>query len=317
MKVLVNDGIEEIGKKMMENAGIEVDMNSVPQDKLQAVLSDYDGICVRSNTKIRKDLIDQCPNLKVIGRGGVGLDNIDVEYARSKGIKVVNTPAASSRSVAELVMGHAMSLSRFLHLSHREMPVDGRTSFGNLKKKYTKGMEMTGKTMGILGLGRIGKELASLALGAGMDVIAYDPFVSEAEITIGNPELGFRYSLRTLTFDEVLSRADYISLHIPALDKPVLNEEAFGKMKAGVIILNASRGESIDENALLQNIQSGKVYAAGLDVFSNEPQPDINILSNSQISATPHIGASTLEAQDKIGKELAEQIIEILLHKKG
>lgn len=317
MKVLVNDGIEEIGKKMMENAGIEVDMNSVPQDKLQAVLSDYDGICVRSNTKIRKDLIDQCPNLKVIGRGGVGLDNIDVEYARSKGIKVVNTPAASSRSVAELVMGHAMSLSRFLHLSHREMPVDGSTSFGNLKKKYAKGMEMTGKTMGILGLGRIGKELASLALGAGMDVIAYDPFVSEAEITIGNPELGFRYSLRTLTFDEVLSRADYISLHIPALDKPVLNEEAFGKMKAGVIILNASRGESIDENALLQNIQSGKVYAAGLDVFSNEPQPDINILSNSQISATPHIGASTLEAQDKIGKELAEQIIEILLHKKG
>lgn len=317
MKVLVNDGIEEIGKKMMENAGIEVDMNSVPQDKLQSVLSDYDGICVRSNTKIRKDLIDQCPTLKVIGRGGVGLDNIDVEYARSKGIKVVNTPAASSRSVAELVMGHAMSLSRFLHLSHREMPVDGSTSFGNLKKKYSKGMEMTGKTMGILGLGRIGKELASLALGAGMDVIAYDPFVSEAEITIGNPELGFRYSLRTLTFDEVLSRADYISLHIPALDKPVLNEEAFGKMKAGVIILNASRGESIDENALLQNIQSGKVYAAGLDVFSNEPQPDINILSNSQISATPHIGASTLEAQDKIGKELAEQIIEILLHKKG
>ena len=317
MKVLVNDGIEEIGRIMMEKAGIEVDMNAVPQEQLNEILPSYDGICVRSNTKIRKALIDQCPNLKVIGRGGVGLDNIDVEYARLKGIKVVNTPGASSRSVAELVMSHAYSLSRFLHLAHKEMPVEGNISFGILKKNYAKGREMTGKTIGILGLGRIGKELASLALGSGMEVIAYDPYVSEAKIIVGKPELGFEYTLKTISFDEVLSKSDYISLHIPALDKPVLNEESFEKMKTGVIILNASRGESLDEKALLKNIESGKVFAAGLDVFQNEPQPEVSILTNSKISSTPHIGASTLEAQDKIGVELAAQIIEILLHKNG
>jgi len=315
MKVLVNDGIEEIGKKIMEDAGIEVDTNAVSQEELFTVLPGYDAICVRSNTKVRKELIDACPNLKVIGRGGVGLDNIDVSYAESKGIKIVNTPAASSRSVAELVFAHALSLSRFLHQAHAEMPVNGNDEFSNLKKKYAKGLEMTGKTMGILGLGRIGKELASLALGFGMKVIAYDPFVESADIQIGDKMLNISYPLNTTNLDDVLSNSDYISLHIPSLDKPVLDDQAFQKMKRGVIILNASRGESIDETALLHHLEQGNVFMAGLDVFHNEPKPDQKLLNHPGISATPHIGASTIEAQNKIGVELGEKMVEALMTK--
>lgn len=315
MKVLVNDGIEEIGKKIMEDAGIEVDTNAVSQEELFTVLPGYDAICVRSNTKVRKELIDACPNLKVIGRGGVGLDNIDVSYAESKGIKIVNTPAASSRSVAELVFAHALSLSRFLHQAHAEMPVKGHDEFSNLKKKYAKGLEMTGKTMGILGLGRIGKELASLALGFGMKVIAYDPFVESVDIQVGDKMLNISYPLNTTNLDDVLSNSDYISLHIPSLDKPVLDDQAFQKMKRGVIILNASRGESIDETALLHHLEQGNVFMAGLDVFHNEPKPDQKLLNHPGISATPHIGASTIEAQNKIGVELGEKMVEALMTK--
>jgi D-3-phosphoglycerate dehydrogenase len=317
MKVLVNDGIEEIGRIIMENAGIQVDIQSVPQDKLPEILPEYDGICVRSNTKVRKELIDACPNLKVIGRGGVGLDNIDVEYAKSKGIIVVNTPAASSRSVAELVLAHALSLSRFLHRSHFEMPQSGKSHFADLKKQYSKGLEMTGKTMGILGLGRIGQELASLAIGIGMKVAAFDPFVPEAKITVGDSSLGFSCIVKTITLDEVLASSDFISLHIPGLDKPVLDEKAFSKMKKGVIILNASRGESIDEKALLHFMENGHVAMAGLDVFIGEPNPDETLLIHPYISATPHIGASTIEAQNKIGVELGERMVQALLHKNG
>lgn len=317
MKVLVNDGIEEIGRIIMENAGIQVDLHSVPQDKLPEILPRYDGICVRSNTKVRKELIDACPNLKVIGRGGVGLDNIDVEYAKSKGIIVVNTPAASSRSVAELVLAHALSLSRFLHRAHYEMPHSGKSHFSDLKKQYSKGLEMTGKTMGILGLGRIGQELASLALGIGMKVVAFDPFVPEAKIMVGDSSLGFSCVVKTIFLDEVLATSDFISLHIPGLDKPVLDENAFSKMKKGVIILNASRGESIDEKALLHFMENGHVAMAGLDVFMGEPHPDEKLLIHPFISATPHIGASTIEAQNKIGAELGERIVQALLYKNG
>jgi D-3-phosphoglycerate dehydrogenase len=282
MKVLVNDGIEEIGKQIMEQAGISVDMQFVPQEKLMEVLPSYDGICVRSQTKVRKELIDACPNLKVIGRGGVGMDNIDVEYARSKGIAVINTPEASSRSVAELVFAHALSVSRSLHLAHQEMPGKGVESFNALKKKYAKGLEMTGKTMGIVGLGRIGQELASIAMGFGMKVIACDPFVKEAVIKVGDPSLGCTVRLISTETDEVLRHADYISLHIPALERPFLDAQAFSKMKKGVIILNASRGESIDEEALLENLQSGQVAYAGLDVFLHEPSPEkvVKVLFN-------------------------------------
>lgn len=317
MKVLVNDGIEDIGIKIMTDAGIMVDTNPVPQEKLKEILPTYDGVCVRSLTKVRKDLIDACPKLKVIGRGGVGMDNIDVEYARSKGIEVVNTPEASSRSVAELVFAHALSVSRFLHRAHQEMPVKGAEKFSELKKNYAKGLEMTGKTMGIIGLGRIGQELASLALGFGMKVKAFDPHVAETVIKIGDQALDLQVTIKTTVLEEVLREADYLSLHIPALDKPFLDENTFTKLKKGVIILNASRGESVDEEALLKNLNNGNVAFAGLDVFLHEPTPDQSLLIHPGISATPHIGASTLEAQNKIGAELAKKVVDALFNKNG
>lgn len=312
MKILVNDGIEPIGKELLEAAGFVVDMNKIDQTDLATRLNEYDAICVRSATKVRKDLIDACPNLKAIGRGGVGLDNIDVEYAKSKGIAVINTPAASSRSVGELSMAHMLSLSRFLYQSNREMPVNGDTKFNDLKKAYAKGIELEGKTIGIIGFGRIGQETAKCALGMGMNVLAVDPYISKATLPVGPSSLGFEVDITTVNMDDMLADADYISLHIPSVGKPILGDDEFSKMKDGVIIINCSRGGTIDEDTLLAALNSGKVAAAGLDVFDNEPTPRKDILTHPKISLTPHIGASTEEAQNKIGQELAEKMIAAL-----
>lgn len=312
MKILVNDGIEPVGKKLLEEAGFEVDMNKIEQPDLVSRLNQYDAICVRSATKVRKDLIDACPNLKAIGRGGVGMDNIDVEYAKSRGIAVINTPAASSRSVGELSMAHMLTLARFLHQSNRQMPANGDTKFNDLKKAYAKGYELEGKTLGIIGLGRIGQETARTALGMGMNIVAFDPYVAEATVSVGPASLGFKYAIRTVSMDSLLQESDFISLHIPSVGKPVLGREEFSKMKDGVFVVNCSRGGTIDEDALLEALNSGKVAGAGLDVFDNEPAPRKDLLSHPNVSLTPHIGASTEEAQNKIGEELAEKMIAAL-----
>ena len=312
MRILVNDGIEPIGKKLLNEAGFEVDTNKIEQADLLHKLNAYDAICVRSATKVRKELIDACPNLKAIGRGGVGLDNIDVEYAKTKGITVINTPAASSRSVAELAMAHMLSLSRFLYQSNRSMPATGDSAFNDLKKAYAKGSELEGKTLGIIGFGRIGQEMARVGLGLGMNIVAVDPYVSEANVKVGPDKLGFSADIKTSDMDTLLGVSDYISLHIPSVGDPILGSKEFTKMKQGVFIVNASRGGTIDEEALLQALDSGKVSAAGLDVFDNEPTPRRDILSHPRISLTPHIGASTEEAQNKIGEELAQRLIAAL-----
>ena len=312
MRILVNDGIEPIGKKLLNEAGFEVDTNKIEQADLLHKLNAYDAICVRSATKVRKELIDACQNLKAIGRGGVGLDNIDVEYAKTKGITVINTPAASSRSVAELAMAHMLSLSRFLYQSNRSMPATGDSAFNDLKKAYAKGSELEGKTLGIIGFGRIGQEMARVGLGLGMNIVAVDPYVSEANVKVGPDKLGFSADIKTSDMDTLLGVSDYISLHIPSVGDPILGSKEFTKMKQGVFIVNASRGGTIDEVALLQALDSGKVSAAGLDVFDNEPTPRRDILSHPRISLTPHIGASTEEAQNKIGEELAQRLIAAL-----
>jgi D-3-phosphoglycerate dehydrogenase len=312
MRILVNDGIEPIGKQLLEEAGFEVDMNKINQEDLPAKLNEYDAICVRSATKVRKDLIDACPNLKAIGRGGVGLDNIDVDYAKSKGIAVINTPAASSRSVGELAMAHMLSLSRFLYQSNRQMPSEGDTKFNDLKKAYAKGAELEGKTLGVIGCGRIGQETAKVGLGLGMNILAVDPYVSEVTLSVGPTALGFKVTVKTVDMNDMLADADYISLHIPSVGKALLGKEEFAKMKDGVIIVNCSRGGTIDEDALLEALSSGKVAAAGLDVFDNEPTPRKDLLTHPRISLTPHIGASTEEAQNKIGEELAQKMIAAL-----
>ena len=315
MKVLANDGIAASGVKALEAAGIEVDLTTVAQDQLLDYLNtnEIDVLLVRSATTVRTDIIDNCPSLKIIGRGGVGMDNIDVAYAREKGLHVINTPAASSHSVGELVFAHLFGMVRFLHESNRNMPLEGDSKFKQLKKAYAKGVELRGKTLGVLGFGRIGQATAKIALGLGMKVIAFDPFIDEVnlEVEFFDHQALF-FNVNTISKEEVLQQADFISLHVPAQKEYVISTNEFEMMKEGVCIVNAARGGVIDEVALVEALANGKVAKAALDVFENEPTPEIQLLMNPDLSLTPHIGAATGEAQDRIGTELASQIIEIL-----
>ena len=308
-KILANDGIDATGKELLEKAGFIVDTNNIPQEELASKLNAYDAILVRSATKVRKDLIDQCPNIKLIGRGGVGMDNIDVEYAKSKGVEVINTPAASSQAVAELAFGHFLSIARFIHDSNKNMPVSGDSNFNGLKKKYAEGIELTGRTLGVLGFGRIGQHAAKVGLGLGMNILAVDPYTKEATISVKVADQVVNVPVKTVSMDEMLKHSDFITLHVPFTGAPVLGKEEFAKMKDGVIIANASRGGTIDEDALLEALNSGKVFGIGLDVFDNEPTPRKDLLTHPKVSATPHIGASTTQAQLNIGTELSEKII--------
>jgi len=310
IKILANDGIDPAGKALLEAAGFVIDTVNIPQEELPARLNEYDAITVRSATKVRKALIDACPNIKLIGRGGVGVDNIDVEYAKEKGVAVFNTPASSSLSVAELVFAHLFTGIRFLQDSNRKMPVEGNTKFNDLKKAYAKGIELRGKTIGILGFGRIGREVAKVAIGLGMDVLAYDlfDFNPEVELTLGGG-LQVKASVKVVSKEEIIKTVDFITLHTPFIDKPILGEAEFAEMKKGVAIVNCSRGGLIDELALVDALNSGKVSFAGLDVYDNEPTPRTEILVHPKISLTPHIGAATNEAQERIGVELANLII--------
>jgi len=315
MKILANDGIATSGTKALENAGFIVDLSSIAQEELIDYINgnEITVLLVRSATKVRKDIIDNCPSLKIIGRGGVGMDNIDVEYAKEKGLHVINTPAASSHSVAELVFAHLFGMVRFLHESNRNMPLEGDSKFKQLKKTYAKGVELKGKTLGLIGIGRIGQATAKIGLGLGMNVIAYNPFIDnvQLELEFFDHQTIF-FEINTITKEELLSQADFISLHVPNQKEYIISTNDFNSMKDGVCIVNAARGGVIDEVALVSALESGKVSKAALDVFENEPNPEIQLLMNPDLSLTPHIGAATGEAQDRIGSELAEQIIEIL-----
>lgn len=318
MKVLANDGISKSGITTLEQAGFEVITTKVAQEQVVNYINtnDVQVILVRSATKVKQDIIDACPGLKIIGRGGVGMDNIDVEYARSKGIHVINTPASSSESVAELVFAHLFSGVRFLHDANRNMPLEGDTNFNGLKKAYADGLELRGKTIGIIGFGRIGQAVAKLALGIGMKVIAADKYINEAVIRVDFYNGQFiNVDISTEPLEDVLKQADFITLHVPAQDGYVLDKAEFEMMKNEVGIVNCARGGVINEVALIEAIDNGKVLFAGLDVFENEPTPEVQILMQPKISLTPHIGAATLEAQDRIGTELAEQIISLLKNK--
>ena len=315
MKVLANDGLDQSGIDGLQKAGFEVITTKVPQEELINYINENQvrTLLVRSATKVRKDIIDACPSLKIIGRGGVGMDNIDVKYAREKGINVINTPAASSASVAELVFAHLFSGCRFLTDSNRKMPVEGDSKFAELKKAYTKGVELRGKTIGIIGFGRIGQEVAKMALGLGMRVLAVDNFAEKVNLKVEffNGQ-SVDFEIKTQSKEEVLKEADFVTLHVPAQKEFVIGQKEFDLMKNGAALVNCARGGVVDEEALLKALDSGKLAFAGLDVFINEPTPAKNILSHPKISLTPHTGASTNEAQDRIGISLAEQIISIL-----
>ncbi|MDG2491148.1 MAG: D-2-hydroxyacid dehydrogenase [Flavobacteriaceae bacterium] len=316
MKVLANDGISQSGVDALKANGFEVITTNVAQEQLISYINENEitVLLVRSATTARKDLVDSCPSLKIIGRGGVGMDNIDVEYAREKGLKVINTPASSSASVAELVFAHLYGGVRFLYDANRNMPLEGELNFKGLKKAYAKGIELRGKTIGIIGFGRIGQEVAKIALGVGMHVIAADKFMKAATVpvTLFNGQ-SLDVEIKIQSQESLLAESDFISLHVPAQKEYVIGSSELEQMKDGAAIVNAARGGVIDEVALLQSLESGKLSFAALDTFENEPKPAMQILMHPKVSLTPHIGAATGEAQDRIGEELAQQIAEILL----
>jgi D-3-phosphoglycerate dehydrogenase len=298
MKILISDGIETAGENMLKEAGHEVVNQKFTPEELLKVIPDYDCIMVRSATKVTKEVIDTGKKLKVIARGGVGLDNIDVAYAKEKGIKVLNTPGASSISVAELAIAHMFAVCRFLNLSNTEMR-SGKWP----KKEYSKGIELTGKTLGLMGIGNIGKEVAKRALGLGMTVIAFDPFVTLIDLNV-----------KLVTKDELLAKSDFISMHMPFIkaEGPAIAAPEFAMMKKGVIIINCARGGVVSEKDLLDALNNGIVAASGIDVFETEPPSDAQkeLINHPRVSVTPHIGASTEEAQLRVGVEIAQRVIE-------
>ena len=315
MNILANDGISPSGLEALKNAGHSVFTDFIEADKLEGFINEnsIDGILVRSATKVRQALMDACPTLKFVGRGGVGMDNIDVEYGRDKGLTIFNTPSASSQSVAELVMGHLFSLSRSLHASNRTMPDEGHDNFKALKKAYGKGSELRGKTLGIIGFGRIGRSLASYALGCGMKVVAHDIFATDGKVDLEIGEISFSVDCPLISLEEILNSCDVISLHIPAQPdgSAVIGKEQLDQMKPGALLINAARGGVLDEDALISALNSGQLGGAALDVFVGEPSPRADVLSHPGLSLTPHTGAATGEAQDRIGLELASQIADV------
>jgi len=311
MKILANDGMAQAGIDVLERAGHTVLTTKVAQEQLAHFIQEQgiEVLLVRSATTARQELIDACPGLRMIGRGGVGMDNIDVDYARAQGRFVFNTPAASSESVAELVFAHLGGMLRFLPDANRMMPLEGETRFNDLKKAYAKGQELRGKTIGILGFGRIGRAVARMAYGLGMKVIAHDPHVTDSSFDVvfaDGQKLTTRASMHPL--NEMLAQSDIVTVHIGGKAE-VLAATELASMKPGAFLVNAARGGVVNEVALLDALNDGHLSGAALDVFVNEPTPAMQVLMHEKLSLSPHIGAATEEAQDRIGVELAEQIL--------
>ena len=314
MNILANDGISSSGKTLLESKGFSVNIVNVAQEQLINFINEknIEVLLVRSATEVRKELIDNCKNLKLIGRGGVGMDNIDVDYAKQKGLKVINTPAASSNSVAEIVFAHLFGSVRFLYDSNRNMPLDGDVNFKKLKKNYASGSELSGKTLVIIGFGRIGQATARIALGVGMKILVHDSNLNSTNLSLEILNKNLDFSIKIDSFEDVLKNSDFITLHTPSQNKPIIGKKEIEMMKKGAGIINASRGGVVDEDAIIVNLDKNHLSFAAFDTFINEPNPSIRLLMHPKISLTPHIGAATNEAQDRIGIELAEQIIELL-----
>lgn len=318
IRILANDGIDAAGKKIFLDAGFEVVTDKVAQDQLLDGLKNFDAILVRSATQVRKEHIDANQHLKLIGRAGVGMDNIDVAYAREKGVHVVNTPDASSQSVAELVFANLFTMARQLHDANRKMPqCDSKEQFELLKKKYSTGIELKGKTLGIIGFGKIGQTVARMALGLGMKVMPFKLNAMDVKIEIDffqtHSNASLMVTMKCVPFEELLSQSDFITLHVPFPKGavPVIASKELNLMKNGVCIVNTARGGAVAENDLLEALNSGKVGYAALDVFEGEPLIRKELREHPNVSLTPHIGGSTKEAQERIGIELAEKVVQL------
>jgi len=312
IKILANDGIHDAGKKILLENNFSIYDEKIPQEELINYINtnNIEGLVVRSATKVTEEVIKKTNNLKIVGRAGVGLDNIDLKFAKKKNIHVFNTPHASSQSVAELVFAHIFNTSRMLNQANREMPIHGESDFKKLKKKYSKGIELKNKKLGIIGFGRNGQLVAKIGLGLGMEILAFDKYNNESIISLDFfNQKKIDFNIKTIELKLLLKESDFISVHTPKLDKPILGKQEFEIMKNGAIIINSSRGGVVDEDELLNNISKKKISAAGLDVFINEPTPNKQVLINEKISTSPHIGASTKEAQERIGIKIAQNII--------
>ena len=295
MKVLVCDKVADSAVDAMRAAGLEVDVKTgMTPDELIATIPGYNAAIVRSATKFREPALDAATDLKLIVRGGVGLDNIDVAYAESKGITVRNTPAASSASVAELVAGYMFALARQIPQATMSMKA------GKWEKKQFKGIELAGKTLGVIGAGRIGSELIKRAQGLGMNCVFYDVIQLDIPGALQIP------------LDELLQTSDFMSMHVPKIDATInlLSTEQFAMMKDGAFLIQCSRGGTVDEDALLEALSSGKLAGAALDVFVEEPTSNTALLSHPNLIASPHIGAQTAEGQGRVGGEVADIVIE-------
>ena len=318
IRILANDGIDAAGKQIFQDAGFEVVTDKIPQDQLIQGLRNFDAILVRSATQVRKEHIDACENLKLIGRAGVGMDNIDVAYAKEKGVHVVNTPDASSQSVAELVIANLFSMSRFLHDAHRNMAAcDSKEAFDALKKKYSAGTELRGKTIGIIGFGKIGQTVARMALGLGMKVMPFKMHAMDVKIELDffpeHSNASLLVTMKCVPFEDLIRQSDFITLHIPFPKNtpPVVGAKEFNMMKKGVGIVNTARGGAISETDLVAALNSGIVSCAALDVFEGEPIIRTELRNHPNVSLTPHVGGSTREAQERIGIELATKVVQL------
>ncbi len=322
IKILANDGIDAAGKKIFEAAGFSVSTDKVAQENLGSALNNFDAVLVRSATQVRKEHIDAAPNLKLIGRAGVGMDNIDVKYARENGRVVVNTPAASSQSVAELVFAQLFAGVRFIHDSSKNLPAsETKETFDALKKKYSSGIELRGKTIGIIGAGQIGKSVAAMAVGLGMNVLFHRLNNEDVVVDLDfHPALHQRkvtITFKCVTFTKLLIESDFITMHVPFPkgSEPVIGKKEFDLMKQGAALVNTARGGVASETELLEALNSGKLSFAGLDVFEGEPLIKKELREHPKLILTPHIGGSTKEAQERIGIELAEKVVEYFTKK--
>jgi len=311
MRILANDGLDQIAIEKLIASGHEVSTTKVAQDDLKSALTEFDGIIVRSATKVRAADVDGNTRLRIVGRAGVGMDNIEIPAMQERNIKVVNTPGASSTSVAELVFAYLFAIARHLPEASRQMPENGSVQFADLKKKFSKAFELKGKTLGLVGYGRIAQEVARIALGIGMEVIAFDIFFANDAFNASSLQHAGGL-VKQGSLEDVQTQADFLSFHIPfKAGQPALANEAFlAGMKPGAIVVNCARGGIIDEQALLVQLDSGHIAAAGLDVFDNEPTPLPQLLAHPRVVSTPHIGGSTNEAQERIGLEIADQFID-------
>jgi len=314
MRVLANDGLSREGIELLEKEGIEVISENIGENNLADYINDHqiDVLLVRSATQVTQELIEEAPGLKVIGRCGVGLDNIDVDYAKEMGLIVINTPGASSRAVAELVFAHFFSLARNLHEANRRMPMEGDSNFEGLKKSFKNAFELQGKTLGIIGMGKIGTEVAAIGISLGMKILYHSRSTTQREINLEFYDgQKVHFKLEASDLDTVISQSDFISINTPKTNEYLLDEAQYQKMKKGVFIVNAARGGVINEKALLKSMQSGMVAGAALDVFEQEPYPEISLLMHPGLSLSPHLGGNTIDAQNKIGIEIAKRLIKI------